>query len=146
MNDDDLHWAVVERTYGPDLILFRARYDDCEHPQSGAVLRRIVLESVLRLPAIGSKRFLTNKVDLDVTGLVIQRQLVGPRHLPVAERHDDPTGVLVRADGVPRVRDVLAAAGRAGVRRELPVRLSLAGPVASGRRRRTTARRTARPS
>jgi len=46
MNDDDLHWALVDRTYGPDLILFKARYDDCEHPQSGAVLRRIVLESV----------------------------------------------------------------------------------------------------
>ena len=36
---------------------------------------RRVLDLVLRLPAIGSKRFLTNKVDLDVTGLVIQRQL-----------------------------------------------------------------------
>jgi len=46
MNDDDLHWALVDRAYGPDLILFKARYDYCEHPQSRAVLRRIVLESV----------------------------------------------------------------------------------------------------
>ena len=46
---------------------------------------RRVLDLVLRLPAIGSKRFLTNKVDLDVTGLVIQRQLVGPRHLPLSD-------------------------------------------------------------
>ena len=46
---------------------------------------RRVLDLVLRLPSIGSKRFLTNKVDLDVTGLVIQRQLVGPRHLPLSD-------------------------------------------------------------
>jgi phosphoribosylformylglycinamidine synthase len=46
---------------------------------------RRVLELVLRLPSIGSKRFLTNKVDLDVTGLVVQRQLVGPRHLPLSD-------------------------------------------------------------
>ena len=51
---------------------------------SDADFRR-VLDLVLRLPSIGSKRFLTNKVDLDVTGLVIQRQLVGPRHLPLSD-------------------------------------------------------------
>ncbi len=49
-----------------------------------ADLRR-VLDMVLRLPSVGSKRFLTNKVDLDVTGLVVQRQLVGPRHLPLSD-------------------------------------------------------------
>jgi len=63
-------------------------------------LRR-VLELVLRLPGIGSKRFLTNKVDLDVTGLVIQRQLVGPRHLPlsdyalIAQTYADPSGTAL---------------------------------------------------
>lgn len=46
MNDEDLDWTVVDSTEGPDLILFKARYDFCEHPRSGAVLRRIVLESV----------------------------------------------------------------------------------------------------
>jgi phosphoribosylformylglycinamidine synthase len=65
-----------------------------------ADLRR-VLDMVLRLPAVGSKRFLTNKVDLDVTGLVIQRQLVGPRHLPlsdyavIAQSYDDPSGTAL---------------------------------------------------
>ena len=60
-----------------------------------------MLDLVLRLPAIGSKRFLTNKVDLDVTGLVIQRQLVGPRHLPlsdyalIAQTYDDPSGTAL---------------------------------------------------
>ena len=68
--------------------------------RSAADLRR-VLDLVLRLPAIGSKRFLTNKVDLDVTGLVIQRQLVGPRHLPlsdyavIAQTYDDPSGTAL---------------------------------------------------
>ena len=63
---------------------------------------RRVLDLVLRLPSIGSKRFLTNKVDLDVTGLVIQRQLVGPRHLPlsdyalIAQTYADPSGTAAQ--------------------------------------------------
>ena len=36
------------------------------------------LDCVLRLPAVGSKRFLTTKVDRCVTGLVAQQQCVGP--------------------------------------------------------------------
>jgi hypothetical protein len=36
------------------------------------------LDRVLRLPAVGSKRFLTSKVDRCVTGLVAQQQCVGP--------------------------------------------------------------------
>lgn len=43
---DELAWTLVEREQGPDLILFRARYDHCAHPDSGRVLKRIVLESV----------------------------------------------------------------------------------------------------
>jgi 8-oxo-dGTP pyrophosphatase MutT (NUDIX family) len=43
---DDLDWSLEAQTYGPDLILFRARYDDLRHPVSGDVLRRLVLESV----------------------------------------------------------------------------------------------------
>lgn len=34
---------------------------------------------------IGSKRFLTNKVDRSVTGLVAQQQCVGPLHTPLAD-------------------------------------------------------------
>ncbi len=62
---------------------------------------REMLDRVLRLPAITSKRFLTSKVDLDVTGLVVQRQLVGPRHLPlsdyavIAQTYDDPSGTAL---------------------------------------------------
>ena len=43
------------------------------------------LERVLRLTAVGSKRFLTTKVDRCVTGLVAQQQCVGPLQLPLAD-------------------------------------------------------------
>ncbi|KAM8960164.1 phosphoribosylformylglycinamidine synthase [Pelodytes ibericus] len=46
---------------------------------------RQALERVLRLPAVGSKRYLTNKVDRSVTGLVAQQQCVGPLHTPLAD-------------------------------------------------------------
>ena len=40
---------------------------------------------VLRLPSVGSKRYLTTKVDRSVTGLVARQQCVGPNHLPLAD-------------------------------------------------------------
>ena len=43
------------------------------------------LERVLRLPTVSSKRFLTNKVDRCVTGLIAQQQCVGPLHTPLAD-------------------------------------------------------------
>ncbi|KAJ8298146.1 hypothetical protein KUTeg_024677 [Tegillarca granosa] len=43
------------------------------------------LERVLRLPCVASKRYLTNKVDRCVTGLVAQQQCVGPLHTPLAD-------------------------------------------------------------
>merc|ERR1719291_924929 len=39
---------------------------------------------VLRLGSVCSKRFLTNKVDRSVTGLIAQQQCVGPLHTPLA--------------------------------------------------------------
>ncbi|XP_068174777.1 phosphoribosylformylglycinamidine synthase isoform X2 [Antennarius striatus] len=46
---------------------------------------RAALDRVLRLPAVASKRYLTNKVDRSVTGLVAQQQCVGPLHTPLAD-------------------------------------------------------------
>ncbi|XP_066999437.2 phosphoribosylformylglycinamidine synthase [Anabrus simplex] len=46
---------------------------------------QMALERVLRLPSVASKRYLTNKVDRCVTGLVAQQQCVGPLHTPVAD-------------------------------------------------------------
>ncbi|GLC44010.1 hypothetical protein PLESTB_000219600 [Pleodorina starrii] len=57
------------------------------------------LHRVLRLPSVCSKRFLTNKVDRHVTGLVAQQQCVGPLHIPLsdvavfAQSHQDITGL-----------------------------------------------------
>jgi phosphoribosylformylglycinamidine synthase len=43
-----------------------------------------VLDRVLRNLAVGSKRFLTNKVDRSVTGLIAQQQCCGPLQLTVS--------------------------------------------------------------
>lgn len=43
------------------------------------------LELVLSLVSVGSKRYLTNKVDRCVTGLIAQQQCVGPLHTPLAD-------------------------------------------------------------
>ncbi len=62
---------------------------------------REALERVLRNLAVGSKRFLTNKVDRSVTGLIVQQQCVGPMQLTlsdvavVAQSHFSPTGVAI---------------------------------------------------
>ncbi len=46
---------------------------------------REVLDLVLRLPSVGSKRFLTTKVDRSVTGLIAQQQCVGPNQLTLSD-------------------------------------------------------------
>lgn len=43
------------------------------------------LDRVLSVLSVGSKRFLTNKVDRCVTGLIVQQQCVGPLHTPLAD-------------------------------------------------------------
>ena len=43
------------------------------------------LNRVLQLPAVASKRFLTNKVDRSVSGLIAQQQCIGPLHTPLAD-------------------------------------------------------------
>ncbi|KAA0157080.1 hypothetical protein FNF27_01941 [Cafeteria roenbergensis] len=43
------------------------------------------LGRVLRLLSVGSKRFLTVKVDRSVSGLIAQQQCVGPLHTPLAD-------------------------------------------------------------
>ncbi|KAL5281875.1 PFAS family protein [Megaselia abdita] len=43
------------------------------------------LLNVMSIVSVGSKRFLTNKVDRCVTGLIAQQQCVGPLHTPLAD-------------------------------------------------------------
>lgn len=44
-----------------------------------------LLERILRNLSVGSKRFLTTKIDRSVTGLVAQQPCVGPLHIPLAD-------------------------------------------------------------
>jgi len=59
------------------------------------------LERVLRLVSVGSKKFLTNKVDRSVTGLIAQQQCVGPLQLTLsnvavtAQSHFGSTGAAI---------------------------------------------------
>jgi phosphoribosylformylglycinamidine synthase len=46
---------------------------------------RMALDRVLRLLSVGSKRFLTNKVDRSVTGLIARQQCAGPLQLTVSD-------------------------------------------------------------
>jgi phosphoribosylformylglycinamidine synthase len=46
---------------------------------------RKALDRVLRLLSVGSKRFLTNKVDRSVTGLIARQQCAGPLQLTVSD-------------------------------------------------------------
>uniref|UniRef100_A0A915KCY2 Phosphoribosylformylglycinamidine synthase n=1 Tax=Romanomermis culicivorax TaxID=13658 RepID=A0A915KCY2_ROMCU len=81
--DMDLNWvlgAVPRKTYNltkkrPTLpILSLPKFDFCHF-----------LKRVLNLPSVASKRYLTNKVDRCVTGLIAQQQCVGCLHTPLAD-------------------------------------------------------------
>ena len=43
---ESLDWEKLGSRYADDLILFRTRFDQMQHPVSGKVLDRLVLESV----------------------------------------------------------------------------------------------------
>jgi len=66
----------------------------------GCNLRKSV-ERVLQLVSVGSKRFLTNKVDRSVTGLIAQQQCIGPLQLTlsnvavIAQSHFGITGAAL---------------------------------------------------
>lgn len=77
------------------------RVDDIASESAIQALVSEALGRVLRLLDVGSKRFLTNKVDRSVTGLVAQQQCVGPLHTPLADvavlaqSHFATTGIAV---------------------------------------------------
>ena len=77
------------------------------------------LDRVLRNPSVASKRFLTNKVDRSVTGLIAQQQCVGPLHTPLAD-----VGVVAHTHN-----DVVGAATAVG---EQPIK-GLVSPAAMAR-------------
>ena len=51
----------------------------------GGITVKDALERVLRLVSVGSKRFLTNKVDRSVTGLIARQQCAGPLQLTISD-------------------------------------------------------------
>lgn len=67
----------------------------------GDLTVREALNRVLRLLSVGSKRFLTNKVDRSVTGLIARQQCAGPLQLTVsdvaviAQSHFSNTGAAI---------------------------------------------------
>jgi phosphoribosylformylglycinamidine synthase len=72
---------MPQKTFRFDRI--RRRRTPLELPQGLAV--RKALDSVLRLVSVGSKRFLVNKVDRSVTGLIARQQCAGPLQLTVSD-------------------------------------------------------------
>jgi len=74
------------------------------------------LEKVLMLPSVGSKRFLTTKVDRSVTGLIAQQQCVGPNQLTlsdyaaIAQSHFSLSGVALSLGEKPLIGLLLPGA------------------------------------
>ncbi|MDR2548609.1 MAG: phosphoribosylformylglycinamidine synthase [Desulfobulbus sp.] len=85
-------------------------------PPKGLDVRE-ALYRVLRLVSVGSKRFLTNKVDRAVTGLIAQQQCCGPLQLTVgdvavvAQSHFGHTGIATAIGEQPIKMLVSPAAG-----------------------------------
>ena len=80
---------------------------------------RDALSDVLRMLAVGSKRFLTNKVDRAVTGLIVQQQCCGPLQLTVSD-----VAVIAQSH--------LASSGAATAIGEQPIKM-LVDPAAGAR-------------
>ena len=72
---------MPQKTFHLDRVRHRTR--PLELPEGITI--KDALERVLRLLSVGSKRFLTNKVDRSVTGLIAQQQCVGPLQLTVSD-------------------------------------------------------------
>ncbi|XP_072405117.1 phosphoribosylformylglycinamidine synthase isoform X1 [Chiloscyllium punctatum] len=82
--DLKLDW-VLGKMPQKEFILNRAKPDLKPLILPDNLTVRDALSRVLRLPSVASKRYLTNKVDRSVTGLVAQQQCVGPLHTPLAD-------------------------------------------------------------
>lgn len=77
--------------------IFTSNHSDCPDPcdppahmeillaRTGEAVIADALDRVLSSVTVGSKRFLTNKVDRSVTGLIAQQQCVGPLQTPLSD-------------------------------------------------------------
>ncbi len=66
-----------------DLTRIASHTQPLRFPNEMTLLK--ALKRVLRLVSVGSKRFLTNKVDRSVTGLIARQQCAGPLQLTVSD-------------------------------------------------------------
>ena len=78
---DHILGAVPQKTFNMERR--RLNLEPLELPSGIDV--QMALDRVLRLLSVGSKRFLTTKVDRSVSGLVAQQQCAGPLQLTVAD-------------------------------------------------------------
>ena len=78
---DTVLGAMPQKTF--ELECISPRIEALKLPEGLTV--RQALDRVLRLLSVGSKRFLTTKVDRSVTGLVAQQQCTGPLQLTVSD-------------------------------------------------------------
>jgi phosphoribosylformylglycinamidine synthase len=80
---------LLEKILGdmPQKVFHLKRISTKKEPLAlpGGLKVREALLRVLRLLSVGSKRFLTNKVDRSVTGLVARQQCAGPLQLTVSD-------------------------------------------------------------
>lgn len=87
---------IPQKTYH---IKEESYVDAVDHKLEGDLLNHI--SKVFSLVSVGSKRFLTNKVDRSVTGLIAQQQCIGPFHTPLSNyaitalSHFDISGSVV---------------------------------------------------
>jgi phosphoribosylformylglycinamidine synthase len=78
---DDVLGEVPQKTF--EMERRRSSLEPLQLPPGTAVDQ--ALDRVLRLLSVGSKRFLTTKVDRSVSGLVAQQQCAGPLQLTVSD-------------------------------------------------------------
>ena len=70
---------IPQKTY----ILNEEKYSDKSDVELFGELENFI-SKMFSLVSVGSKRFLTNKVDRSVTGLIAQQQCIGPFHTPLS--------------------------------------------------------------
>ena len=72
---------MPQKTFHLDRVSFNNQH--LHFPDNMTIMD--ALDRVLRLVSVGSKRFLTNKVDRSVTGLIARQQCAGPLQLTVSD-------------------------------------------------------------
>jgi phosphoribosylformylglycinamidine synthase len=75
-------YTVKKREVNYDILNYRLRDSYISGKKGNNFIDMI--EKVFSLVDVGSKQFLTNKVDRSVGGLVVQQQCIGPHHLPLS--------------------------------------------------------------